>query len=108
MNNHDGLALLGRLLPGVAVPLGFRLEAQVSPLLAVADTVAENLLLAGEILRRTMDARDAVPGRRLHAEIRGDEVRARQRDVPAPRGRDDGAARVDAREVEAGDWRKRG
>src|SRR5215468_11536228 len=83
-------ALLRRLLPGVAVALGFRLEAQVSPLLAVARAVAENLLLAGEILRRTMDARGAVPGRRLHAEIRVDEVRARQRDEIGAAGGDDG------------------
>src|SRR5499427_8013598 len=79
MNDHDRIALLRRLLPGVAVAFGFRLEPQVSPLLAVAGAVAENLLLAGEILRRTMDARGAVPGRRLHAEIGVDEVRARQR-----------------------------
>src|SRR6266446_8492851 len=90
MNNHDGLALLRRLLPGVAVPLGLGLEAQVSPLLAVADTVAENLLLAGEILWRTMNAKDAVPGRRLQAEIRVDEVRARQRDEIGAAGGDDG------------------
>src|SRR5262249_58246526 len=80
-----------RLLPGVAVALGFRLEPQVSPLLAVAGAVAENLLLAGEILRRTMDARSAVPGRRLYRKIRVDEGWARQRDeIGAPGGADRG------------------
>src|SRR6516165_7005316 len=60
-------ALLRRLLPGVAVPLGLGLEPQVLKLVAVAGAVAEDLLLAGEILRRTLDARGAVPGRRLHS-----------------------------------------
>src|SRR5215468_11924564 len=90
--------LLRRLLPGVAVALGFRLEPQVSPLLAVAGAVAENLLLAGEILRRTMDARGAVPGRRLHGEVGVDEVRARQRDQVGAAGGDDGVDLVGGRD----------
>src|SRR5262249_35971971 len=102
------LALLRCLLPGVAVPLGLRLEAQVSPLLAVAGAVAENLLLAGEILRRTMDARGAVPGRRLHAEIRVDEVRARQRHEIGAAGGDDRVDLVGGRDRADAHGRERG
>src|SRR5262249_25380019 len=83
---------------GVAVALGFRLEPEVSPPLAVAGAVAENLLLAGEILRRTMDARSAVPGRRLHRKIRVDEVWARQRDEIGAPGGDDGVDLVGGRD----------
>src|SRR5262245_29471047 len=83
-------ALLRRLLPRVAMGFRLRLEAQLSPLLAVARAVAEKLFLAGEVLRRAMDRARAIPGRRLHAEIRIGEVRARQRhEIGAARG-DDG------------------
>src|SRR5262245_40470443 len=102
------LPLLRRLLPGVAVSLWFRLEAQVSPFLAVARAIAENLLLAGEVLRRTMDARGAVPGRRLHAEIRVDEVRARQRDEIGAAGGDDGVDLVRGRDRADAHGRERG
>src|SRR5262249_11786698 len=83
-------ALLRRLLPGIAVGLGFCLAAQVPPLLAVASAVAEDLLLAGEVLRRAVDLFGAVPGRRLHCEIGIDEVRARERNEIGAPGRDDG------------------
>src|SRR5499425_2693636 len=70
---------------GIAVGLGFCLAAQVPPLLAVASAVAEDLLLAGEVLRRAVDLFGAVPGRRLHCEIGIDEVRARERnEIGAP------------------------
>src|SRR5215471_11969161 len=101
-------ALLRRLLPSVAVALGLGLEAQVSPLLAVAGAVAENLLLAGEILRRTMDARGAVPGRRLHGEVRVDQVRARQRDEIGAAGGDDGVDLVGGRDRADAHRRERG
>src|SRR4249920_1248793 len=82
--------LLRRLLPGVAVALGLRLQPQVAQLLTVADAVAEDLVLAGKILRRTVDRRRAVPGRRLQREIRVHEMRARQRDQVGTAGGDDG------------------
>src|SRR5262245_27280106 len=72
--------LLRCLLPGVTMRLGLRLEAQVSPLLPVTGAVAENLLFAGEILRRAVDPARAVPSGRLHREIGVDEMRSRQRD----------------------------
>src|SRR6516225_3979801 len=101
-------ALLRRLLPGVAVPLGLGLEPQVLKLVAVAGAVAEDLLLAGEILRRTMDARGAVPGRRLHGEVRVDQVRARQRDEIGAAGGDDGVDLVRGRDRADAHGRERG
>src|SRR5258707_9956152 len=71
--------LFRRLFPGVAVGLGFRLEPQVAPLLALARAVAKNLLLAGEVLRRAADPPRAVPSRGLPSEIRVDEMRPRER-----------------------------
>src|SRR5215467_8789726 len=54
-------ALLRRLLPAVAMRLRLRLAPQVQQLVALARTVAENLLLAGEILRWTVDRGRVVP-----------------------------------------------
>src|SRR6202011_1726937 len=77
-------------LPGVGVRLGLRLEPQLGHLLVVARGVAENLFLAGEILRRAVDAVGAVPRRRLHGERRIDEMRARQRHEVGATRRHDG------------------
>src|ERR1700716_2888367 len=82
-------ALLRRFLPGVAVALGFCLQPQVAQLLAVANAVAEDLVLPGGILRRTVDGRRAVPGRRPHGEIGIDQVRAGERDEVGAPSRDD-------------------
>src|SRR5262245_55429322 len=49
------VSLLRRFLPGVAVALGLGLELQVLEFLAVAGAVAEDLVLACEILRRAVD-----------------------------------------------------
>ncbi len=76
-------------LPGVAVALGLGLELQFLEVLAVAHAVAENLVLTGEILRRAVDRRRAVPGGRLHGEIGIDQMRACERHQVRAAGRDD-------------------
>src|SRR5215472_8633980 len=84
------LALLRRLLPGVAMALGLGLELELLELLAVAHAVAENLVLAGEILRRAVDRRRAVPGGGLHGEIGIHQMWTRQRHQISTAGGDDG------------------
>src|SRR5919107_1500252 len=65
--------------------LGLGLDLQVVEILPVAHGVAEDLVLAGEILRRAMDALRAVPGGGLHGEERVDQMRPSQRhEVRAP------------------------
>src|SRR6516225_1363242 len=59
--------------------LRLSLNPQVLEILPVTDAVAEDLLLAGQILRRAEQAVGAVPGGRLHGERGVDEVRAPQR-----------------------------
>src|SRR5262245_7796026 len=69
---------------------GFRLslKLQLLKILPVAHAVAENLLLAGLILRRTEDVRP-IPGRRLHGEGGIDQMRPGERDqIGAARGQD--------------------
>src|SRR5712691_8076831 len=95
---HKSRCLLRRLLPGVAVALGLGLELELAQLLAVAGAVAENLLLAGKVLRRTMDRGRVVPSRRLHGEIGIDQVRARERDEIGAAGGDDGVDLVGGRD----------
>src|SRR6476620_8831274 len=92
------LYLLRRFLPGIAVALGFCLQPQVAQLLAVADAVAEDLILTGEILRGAMDGRRAVPSRRLQGEVRIHEMRSRQRDQVGTPGRDDGVDLIGGRD----------
>src|SRR5438034_4862075 len=90
------ISLLRRFLPDVAVGLGLGLEPQLAQLVALARAVAENLLLAGEVLRRAVDRGRVVPGRRLHGEIGIDQVRARERDEIGAARRDDGVDLVGA------------
>src|SRR5262249_61468900 len=87
---NASLALLRSLLPGVAVALGLGLELELLELLAVAHAVAEDLVLAGEILRRAVDRRRAVPGGGLHGEIGIHQMRTRQRHQIGAAGGDDG------------------
>src|SRR5476651_2599142 len=63
-----------RLGPGLRLSLNF----QIVEILPVADAVAENLLLARQILRRAGNLR-AVPGCGLQRERRIDQMRAAER-----------------------------
>src|ERR1700682_707554 len=71
-----------QLGPGLWLSLNF----QIVEILSVADAVAENLLLAGQILRRAGNLR-TVPGRGFQRERRIDQMRAAERhEVGAARG----------------------
>src|SRR5436190_876870 len=65
-------------------------DAQVLEVGAVARAVAEDLVLAGLVLRRAVDRRHAVPGCRLQGEERIDEVRAAERHEVGAAGGEDG------------------
>src|SRR5689334_20446071 len=87
-----GPLLRGKRLGPLRLQLdpGFRLSLnlQLLEILPVAHAVAENLLLAGQILRRTEDVRP-IPGRRLHGEGGIDQMRPGERDqIGAARGQD--------------------
>src|SRR5436190_666106 len=56
--------------PGFRLTLNF----EVVEILPVADAVAENLFLSGQILRRTGDVRRAVPGRRAYRKRRVNQM----------------------------------
>src|SRR5258707_10635797 len=63
-----GLGL--QLGPGLRLSLNF----EVLEVLPVPHALAENLLLAGQILARTEDLFPAIPGRRLHREPGIDQI----------------------------------
>src|SRR4051812_20595801 len=65
-----GTKLLRRLLPRGGVALRLRLQFQFLQIGALTLAVAEELVAAGLVLRRAVDRRRAVPGRRLHGERR--------------------------------------
>src|SRR5262245_3884472 len=66
------------------------LAAQFGEFLSLALAVAEDLIAAGEGLRRAVHPGAAVPGCRPHREERVDEMRSRQRDQVGAAGRQDG------------------
>src|SRR5262249_4272920 len=81
LKSHGRLFGRKRLCPlGLELGAGFRLSLnfQVLEILPVAHAVAENLLLAGQILRRAKHL-GAVPGGRLHREGGIDQMRAAER-----------------------------
>src|SRR5262249_41368615 len=68
--------------------LRLSLNLEVVEILPVAHTVAEDLLLAGQILRRAEDI-STVPGGRFHGEGGIDQMRPAERDeIGAARGQD--------------------
>src|SRR6202045_3267159 len=69
--------------------LGLSLNFQIVEILPVAHAVAEDLLLARLILRRAGNLR-AIPGRGLHRERRGHQLRAAERHEVGPPGGEDG------------------
>src|SRR6202046_2528297 len=101
LNSHKRLLRRKRLCRlGLQLGAGFRLSLnfEIVEILPVADAVAEDLLLAGLILRRAGNLR-AVPGRRPHGEGRIDQMRASQRhQVGAARG-EDGVDLIRCRDV---------
>src|SRR5476651_284620 len=83
-----GRKRLCRLRFQLGASLWLSLNFQVVEILPVADAVAEDLLLARQILRRAGNL-GAVPGRGLHRERRIHQMRAAERhEVGPPRGED--------------------
>src|SRR3990170_1228422 len=81
-----------RLLTGLHLQLGpglrLSLHLEVFEILPVADGVAEDLVLAGKILRRAVNILRAIPGRSLHGEERVDQMRPPERhEIGASRGK---------------------
>src|ERR1700730_9387194 len=74
-----------QLGPGLRLSLNF----QIVEILPIADAVAENLLLARQILRRADNLR-AVPGRRFQRERRIDQMRAAKRHQVGAAGGENG------------------
>src|ERR1700733_16131903 len=93
LTSHSGLLGRKRLCRfGLQFGAGLRLSLnfQVVEILPVPHTVAENLLLAGQIGRRTEDICGAVPGRGLHGERRINQMRPPERHQISPAGGKDG------------------
>src|SRR5262249_49196033 len=90
--------------PGLRLSLNF----QVLEVLPVAPAVAEDLLLSGQILRRTEDAARAIPGGSLHREGRIDQMRPAQRHEIGPARGEDGVDLIgsgDVADAHGGDTR---
>src|ERR1700676_3234184 len=75
-----------QLGPGLWLSLNF----QILEILPVADAVAENLLLAGQILGRTEHPLGGVPGRGLQRKRRVNQMGAPERHQISPAGGQDG------------------
>src|SRR5215468_10056997 len=79
--------------------LWFSLNPQLLEILTVADAIAENLLLSGQILRRAEHVVCAIPGRRLHGERGVDQMRPAERDKVGAAGGKNGVDLVRGRDV---------
>src|SRR6185503_4361739 len=79
--------------------LRLSLNSEVFEILPVAHAVAENLLLAGQILRRAEDLFRAIPRCGLHRERGIDEMRPAERHEIGTAGGQDGVDLIGSRDV---------